>query len=253
VPRAWLKRLAAIACLLAVPPACAGAVAIVEGEGLVLRADGGFEPRHLPRQRFVPIEFHGFVSFAGRGGPPPTLTRAVIDFDRDGRLSVGGLPRCAPARVAGLSTADARRECRGALVGEGRIEARIALASGPVRVRSALSIFNGPREAGHPSAVLHARTEVPFTQTYAIPVPITRRGGEYRYRASLDVPSIAAGLGAITRIEVRIGRRYRAGGKQRSYVSARCSDSILRTHGFFAFADGNIVSGAVEKFCRQRR
>ena len=66
------------------------------------------------------------------------------------------------------------------------------------------------------------------------------------------MPPIAAGFGALTHIEVEIGRRYSAGGKRRSYVSASCSDSILRTRGRFTFADGMVVDGAVEKFCRAR-
>jgi hypothetical protein len=113
-----------------------------------------------------------------------------------------------------------------------------------------LTIFNGPPLDGGPTAVLHAQTTVPGTQTYAILVPIERRGGEYRYRATLDLPLIAAGLGSLTFVEVELGRRYRFQGKSRSYVSARCGDGILRTRGRFTFEDGTVIEGAVEKFCR---
>lgn len=227
--------------------------ALVEVEDLVLHADGGFQPRHLPRQRFAPIGFHGYVDLAAKdGGPPPALERAVVDFDRDGRLSVGGLPSCRPSRVEAASTADARRICRRAIVGRGRLEAHVALPSGPVEIASALTIFNGPRQDGRPTALIHARTAVPLTVTYAIVVPIRKRRGEFRYRAILDLPPIAGGLGTITRVEVRIGRRYRAHNTRRSYVSAHCSDGILRTHGRFEFEEGLIVDGSVEKFCRAR-
>ena len=47
------------------------------------------------------------------------------------------------------------------------------------------------------------------------------------------MPPIAGGLGALTHLSVKIGRRYNAGGKRRSYVAARCTDHILRTHGTF--------------------
>jgi hypothetical protein len=82
-------------------------------------------------------------------------------------------------------------------------------------------------------------------------VPIERRRGEYGYRATIDLPPLAAGLGSLTRIQVELGRRYRFGGKSRSYTSARCSDNILRTRGRFTFEDGTVIDGAVEKFCRQ--
>jgi hypothetical protein len=227
--------------------------ALVEVNDIILRADGGFQPQTLPRRGFAPIDFQGHVDIAAKdGGRPSPLKQALIDFDRDGRLSVGGLPTCAPESVIDASTAEARRTCRGAIVGTGRIEAMISLAEGPVPASSPLTLFNGPRLAGAPTVVLHARTTVPGTQTYAIVVPIERRRGGFRYRARIDVPPIALGRGAITHIDVDIGRRYRAGGRSRSYVSARCSDNILQTHGRFTFEDGTIIDGLVEKFCRSK-
>src|SRR5207253_4501371 len=135
----------------------------------------------------------------------------------------------------------------------GHIGALISLPEGDVKASSPLTVFNGPRTSGGlPTAVLHARTTVPGTQTYAIVVPIEQRRGEFRYRARIDVPPIAAGYGAITHLDVEIGRHYRVGGQQRSYASARCSDNILRTHGRFSFENGTVVDGLVEKYCRSK-
>lgn len=249
------KRHFALLVALCVAAVAAGSAsgALVEVDDVVLRADGGFQPQVLPRHRFAPIDFQGHVDISGRGGAgPPKLQQALIDFDRDGRLSVAGLPTCAPETIDEASTEEARRSCRGAIVGTGHVEALISLDSGPVRARSELTVFNGPRQEGLPTAVLHARTTVPGTQTYAIVVPIEQRRGGFRYRARIDVPPIAAGFGAITHLDVAIGRRYRAGGKARSYASARCSDHILQTHGRFTFDDGTIIDGLVEKYCRSK-
>jgi hypothetical protein len=161
-------------------------------------------------------------------------------------------PTRRPERIAEASPEEARRLCRGAIVGSGRIEALISLAARPVAANSPLTIFNGPRSGGDPTVVLHAQTTTPGTQTFAIVVPIERRRGQFRYRATLDLPPIAAGLGAITHVDVKIGRRFSAGGQRHSYVSARCSNGILQTHGRFTFADGTIIDGSVEKFCRAR-
>jgi hypothetical protein len=227
--------------------------ALVEVENIVLRADGGFQPRYLPRRQFAPIDFRGNVDISARsGGQPAALEQAVIDFDRDGRLSAGGLPTCSSEEVAGASSAQARAACPGAIVGSGRIQARVALPGGPITASSPLTIFNGPPEAGHPTVLLHAQITAPATQTFAIVVPIERRRGAFRYRVTLNLPVIAGGLGAITEIKVEVGRRFNAGGHRRSYVSAHCSDGVLSTHGRFTFADGTIVDGAVEKFCRAR-
>lgn len=250
-----LIKAAALCCALAALLAAhAGAYgAVVKVNSIVLRADGGFQPRSLPRHQFVPIDFQGYFDIAARGGGKPVaLEAAVIDFDHDGRLGAGGLPVCPPERVENAGPAEARQICAGAIVGEGRVEALIELPGGPVPAASALTIFNGPRQEGHPTAVLHARTTVPGTQTFSILVPIERRPGPFRYRATLSIPPIAGGLGAITRVEARVGRRFSVDGRRHSYVSARCSDGILRTHGHFSFAEGTIVDGSVEKPCSPR-
>jgi hypothetical protein len=231
----------------------AASAARVEVNGLVLHADGTFEPRQLPRHQFVPIEFQGYVDVAARGGgQPAALQQVVVDFDRDGRIGAVGLPVCPPEQIANASPAQARQICGGAIVGSGSIEALIALAGGAVPASSPLTIFNGPPEEGHPTVVVHAQTTVPATQTFAILVPVERRRGGFRYRATLNLPPIAAGLGAITHIEVKVGRRFSAGGRRRSYVSARCSDGILHTHGRFTFADGTVIDGSVERACTPR-
>jgi hypothetical protein len=251
VPRVALRAALAGLCALALailagPLGGAGAATVVYKD-LVLHASGGFQPQTLPRRSYAPIDFQGEVDLSSRsGGQPPALTQAVIEFDRDGRLDVGGLPTCAAERVAALGTAAARAACRGAIVGEGTVEAELAGA----RMAVPLTIFNGPAEAGHPTAVLHARFRAPLEQVFAIPVPIERIPGAFRYRVTLRLPPLAAGAASLTRIAVDIGRRFRAGGRPRSYVSARCSDHILRTRGRFTFAEGTVVYGSVERFCR---
>jgi hypothetical protein len=253
MPLPGLRRIGLLALVAVTVLAGTATGALVAVENIVLRADGGFQPQTLPKKRYAPIEFQGYIDLSAKGGGKPSpLRQALIDFDRDGRLSVAGLPTCAPEAVAAASTAEARRVCRGAIVGSGLVEAEVSLEQGDVVTSSELTIFNGPRLGGLPTAVLHARFTVPALETHAIVVPIERRRGGFRYRARLDLPPLAGGSGALTRIEVEIGRRYRAGGRDRSYVSARCSDNILHTHGRFSFEDGTVIDGSVEKFCRSK-
>jgi hypothetical protein len=73
--------------------------------------------------------------------------------------------------------------------------------------------------------------------------------GEFRYRATVEVPEIFNGTGLLTDIEAEIGRRYRFKGRERSYVSAQCSDGGLAVHGHLSFEGGNIIDGTIEKFC----
>jgi hypothetical protein len=255
MPRPRLSRAAllVVAALLLAAGSASGDGALVEVNDIVLRADGGFQPQTLPRHSYAPIDFDTHVDIrARRGGVPSPLEQALVEFDRDGRLSVAGLPSCAPESVAAANTDEARRICGGSMVGSGHIGAAVALPSGPVSTSAPLTIFNGPRLEGNPTVILHAQLAFPATQTYAIVVPIERIAGRFRYRARLDLPPLAGGLGSLTHIDVKIGRRYRAGGQSRSYVAARCSDNILATHGRFEFEDGTVISGQVEKYCRSR-
>jgi len=254
VPRYLLKRVKkhlAIGAVIASLLLAGGAgAAMVKVNGLVLRADGGFTPRVLPQRTFAPIDFEGWASVeALGGGAPPPLQQIVLYFDRDGRLQTSGLATCSPAQIETASPQQARRACAKAMVGTGLAEATIALEGASLRVKSPVTLFNGPRQQGKPTVIFHAQTTVPALQTFAIVIPLERRSG-YSYRATTEIPPIAGGRGSLTRVEVDVGKRYRFRGAERSYVSARCSDGVLETRGRFTFADGTVIDGAVEKPCR---
>lgn len=250
-----MKRLLAIAALTACATLAGAAhAARLQVEDLVLTADGAFTPRTLPRKSFAPIDFKGWADVKRLGGGvPDALRKVVLDFDRDGRLATRGLPTCDPALLEEATPEEARARCRSAIVGTGHVEALIASEGGAtIKAASLLTLFNGPPEGGHPTVILHARTTVPAVQNFAITIPITRRRGSFRYQATVEVPPIAAGRGALTHVDIAVGRRYRFAGKKRSYVSARCSDGILATEGRFTFASEVFVDGSVEKACTPR-
>lgn len=246
--------LAATAVVSGVVLAGASEAALVRVESVVVRTDGGFTPRTLPRRSYAPISFQGHADFESTAaGAPPALQSVLLDFDRDGRLTTAGLAICPPSRIEGTVPAAARRRCGAAIVGTGHVSAAVTLpGADPVGVRSPLTLFNGPRRGGNPTVLAHARTTYPSAETYVVTVPIERRRGAYSYRATFEVPQIAGGYGALTHADLKIGRRYRAGGVERSYVSARCSDNVFETHGRFSFADGTIIAGTIFKACHAR-
>jgi hypothetical protein len=251
-----LKRFLGIGVVVACVLLASGAnAALVKVGNLVLTADGGFTPRTLPRQTFAPINFNGYADLkAVDGSVPPALQQVVIDFDRDGKLSTGGLPICQPSQLAEATPAEARNRCPAAIVGTGHVRALITReADGPIEASSLITLFNGPRQDGNPTVILHARTTVPATQNFVLTIPIEKRGGLFRYRATVDVPPIAAGRGAIIHLDIKVGKRYRFRGAERSYTTARCGDGIFRTHGRFTFAEGTIIDGSVEKACTVRQ
>lgn len=247
-----MKRLLGIGAVIACVLFAGGAnAALVKVGNLVLTADGGFTPRTLPRQTFAPINFTGHADLrSADGSVPPPLQQVVLDFDRDGKLSTGGLPICQPSLLEEVTPAEARSRCPNAIVGTGHASALITREAGPpILASSPITLFNGPRQAGHPTVILHARTTVPATQSFVLTIPIEKRPGQYRYRATVDVPPIAAGRGSLVHLDVKVGKRYRYHGSERSYTSARCGDGIFRTRGRFTFTDGTIIEGSVEKPC----
>lgn len=250
-------RLLAVGLVLATAAGLAGGAAnaaYVRIGNLVLTADGGFQPQTLPRRKRVPIRFQGHAEIRTTDGSlPPALRHVKLEFDRDGKLNTAGLPRCRPGQLEAVTVAEARRRCAGAIVGKGQVAAVLSLFGARLKVRSPLTIFNGPKVNGNPSAVAHAQTAIPIFQAYVVVAPIERRKGTYGYRTSFDVPVIAGGAGVLTDVRARMGRRYKAGGSERSYVTARCSDGILQTQGYFSFDDGNVVYGSVFKGCNVRR
>ncbi|HEY6550445.1 MAG TPA: hypothetical protein VIY71_04515 [Solirubrobacterales bacterium] len=251
-----MKRLLGIGVVIACVLLAGGAnAALVKVGNLVLTADGGFTPRTLPRQEFAPIEFTGHADLKSvDGSVPPALQQVVLDFDRDGKLSTGGLPICRPSLLEEAAPAEARDRCPNAIVGTGHVSALITRENGPpILASSLITLFNGPRQEGHPTVIFHARTTVPAIQNFVLTIPIEKRGGLYRYRATVDVPPIAAGRGSLIHLDVKVGKHYRYRGSERSYTTARCGDGIFRTRGRFTFADGTIIEGSVEKACTVRR
>jgi hypothetical protein len=251
-----MKRLLTIVSLLAIALLVAAAQgAYVRVGNLILRVDGGFKPTSLPAKRHAPISIHARfdLSAVDRTIPPP-LESVIINFDKDGRLDTNGLPVCRPARIADASPSRARRACGAAQVGDGFAEGKILMGSEPPVVGSTvLTFFNGPRRNGSPTVLIHAQITVPETQTFAIVAPITKRRGAYRYRVSVDVPPIIDGRGSITHVTAEVSRRYRAGGKRRTYIAARCSKGFLGAFGRLTFGDleRTVIFGPVMKPCNQ--
>jgi hypothetical protein len=244
--------LAACGALLALTAGSSNAAEVRYGS-LVLRADGNFSPQELPRHRRAPIDIEGHASVRSSvGGPPPQLTQAVLEFDHDGGLSTRGLATCMPAKIEHAKVSAARRLCENAIVGTGEVGATVFVEGRWLRVLAPLTLFNGPASGGLATVVAHAQPVALPSEIYVVTIPIEKTRGEFGYRATIEVPEIFNGAGVLTDIEAKIGRHYRSGGEERSYLSARCSDGILRVHGIFTFADGVVIDGSVEKYCAAR-
>jgi len=235
-------------------------VTVASGEriqlgNIIVDVDGGFSPKTLPKHGFAPISLRATADVSTQDGRlPPPPGHIEIDWDRNGRLSTRGLPRCSAAKIENTTTPAAMKACRPALVGVGFASGQVAFPEqAPFPASSKVLVFNGTPRGGHPVALVHAYAYVPAPTTFVVPVDITRiHGGRYGFRTALDAPVIAGGYGVITHFEIKIHRIYTAKGRSQSYVAARCADGRLQARGSVNFTDGSSLTGSIFRTCRAR-
>jgi hypothetical protein len=235
--------------------AIASALELRAGDILV-NAESGFSPHSLPRTHNAPITVHGGGTISTISGAlPPVLKTIALEFDRHGAVQTTGLPICTVAKLKATTPLQARHICPNAIVGEGEGKAVIAFPeSRPFSVSTPITIFNGPRQHGAPTAIAHAYLSVPIPTTYIVPIVIERvHDGVYGYRVRVNLPSIAGGAGVPISGSVRVGRKWAFKGHRYSYLSARCETGRLQARGEFSFSDGNTLFGTFLRACKVRR
>lgn len=223
---------------------------------IVVQAEGGFAPKALPKHENAPITLHGGGRLSTVSGRlPPILRTITILFDRHGSVQTTGLQRCTKAKLAATTTAQARRNCPGAIVGEGAGTAVIKFPEQPLlHASSPITLFNGPPGPhGAPTVLAHAYLSIPAPTTFIVPIVIERiHQGVYGYRTKATIPPIAGGYGIPIEGHLKIGRKWTYRSRHYSYVNARCEDGRLQAHGEFGFADGTLLSGTFLRTCTVR-
>lgn len=237
----------------------AAASAETEQKGDVrVTVDGRFAPKKLPRNRLAGIsfEFTGTVSTTDGSHPPP-LKQLQVAINRHGQLSAVGLPICSAGALQSTSSEAALALCRRALVGRGSFEVDVPFAETTARGR--VLAFNSRRH-GRPTLLLHLFVTVPVRVTLIVPLAISHSAkGDFGTELSGNVPKLAGGLGAITHIDLTLGRSYRYRGQRRNYLSASCSAPAELTlaafplvKGTFTFSDGKRFRAKLTRFCHVR-
>jgi hypothetical protein len=223
---------------------------------LVLNADGGFSPTALPKYRDAPITLHGGGTLSTVSGEiPPIMETLTIEFDRHGSVQTTGLPVCKPGQLEQTTVATARRNCPGAIVGEGFGRAVVKFPEQPpIPISSPITIFNGPKKGRNDTVLAHAYTTVPVPTTFVIPIVIEKiHKGVYGYRTKARIPRIAGGAGHPISGSLKIGRKWTYKGVHHSYVNARCETGHLQARAEVTFDDGTFLSGTFLKPCKVRK
>jgi hypothetical protein len=223
---------------------------------LILNADGGFSPTALPKHRDAPITLHGGGKLSTVSGEiPPIMETLTIEFDRHGSVQTTGLPVCKPGRLEQTTVAAARRNCPGAIVGEGFGRAVVEFPEQPpIPISSPITIFNGPKKGGDDTVLAHFYTTVPVPTTFVIPIVIEKiHKGVYGYRTKARIPRIAGGAGHPISGSLKIGRKWTYKGVRHSYVNARCETGHLQARAEVSFDDGTFLAGTFLKPCKVRK
>ena len=256
------RRLALAVAVLAALTSTGLARAELSQEGnLRISFSGGFTPRSLPRERPAPVsvDIRGAIGTTD-GSHPPALRRIEVALNRNGRLSTRGLPPCSAPQLQSTSTETALERCGPALVGRGHFGADVEFPSlSPIPAAGRMLAFYG-RQDGRPALLLHLYGTTPVRATFVLPLTISHRAkGRFGTVLSASIPTLAAGTGSVTEIDLRIGRSYSFHGQRRSFISASCAApagfpgavfSLARSN--FYFADGRQLTTTLTRDCRVR-
>ncbi len=199
----------------------------------------GLKPSQLPKTKYQAASLNVVVA-SSTDTPdefPTAVTNTVLDFDDDGKITTTGLKTCR-ANLANTTTQQARSMCAPSLVGTGTAQALIPAEPDPVTTNAVVTAFNGPKQGGNATIILHARTDVGITQVLT---GVLRKisAGDYGTRLSVPVPPLPAGA-VLTRFETTVKKKWRFRGKTYNYITARCHDGnkTLNIKGNIALAAG---------------
>lgn len=255
-------RLATLALLLfSIGVLAAGAHAdVVQSGDVRVNFHADFSPIALPRDRTAPItvEVGGKVSTTD-GSHPPALRQMRIELNRAGKIESEGLPACTAALLQSTNIVGAQARCGMAEVGTGTFQAQIQFSGKPIVVNGRALVFNGA--AGRrPEMLIHIYIASPVRVTLVIPIKISHQEGQFGTVLTTNVPSLVAGFGSITELELKIGREYRYRGVRRSYLNAACAAPpgfpgapFSFARGTFTFSAGHTLHTTLTRNCKVRK
>jgi hypothetical protein len=178
-PRLWLLLLVVAGGVLAPVAGPAGAERAQSGN-IIVSLDGGIAPRKLPRDHSVPVavQLRGGISTADQS-PLPRVNQIKLALAYRGKLDTKGLAVCPRARLRSGDNVHAMEACGNALVGRGKLYARVFLPDqAPFGMHAGLLAFNGRTKGGATAIWVHAFTPDPPT-SFILPFRVRRQPGPF--------------------------------------------------------------------------
>jgi len=245
---------AALAVAIAATAASAGPT--VSGpNGNTQSIDSQIRPKKLSKTKFTPGSLKVTTlttSTTDPNGFPVPASHATIDFDRNARIYTKGLPTCEPGKLQNQSTENAERICGRAKIGSGTAVAYLRPGKF-YEVPQTVTAFNGVPKGGKPMVILHTYGTTPLQVSLVLEGTVSNYGREgYGPRLDLNIPKIAGGTGALKEFQVTIDKKWRFKGVKRSFVAAKCPNSMsLKARGVFTYFDGESLTALSKQSCTQ--
>lgn len=232
----------------------------VQSGSIRVGVSGGITPSSLPRRGTAPIKVSvGTKIFPTKKNHAPQLRRLEIAINKNGVIDSKGLPVCPLDVLQPSTTADALRNCRGSLVGEGLFEAKVLLkgqASFPSTGK--LYAFNS-RIHGRPAILAHVYGTQPAPASFTLVFEIRKAKGTYGAVLVSSLPEVTADSGYVTGLSMTLGKQFSSHGRRRSYISAGCPAPSGSSGAVFpfaraslTFAGGKKLSQVMIRSCRAR-
>jgi hypothetical protein len=205
-----------------------------------------------------------------------TAETTYVDFDKDFKISPGKLGRCTQAQLNGTTTAQAKANCRNAVVGTGSARSCSAFGGcGALAFDLEVTAFNGAPEGGNPVIYLHAKG---IGAIAALP-PLILKGvyvnsplAGFGRRLVVDVPDTSSTGTHLTQFITHVGvlkngvkkkvkgKKNKKTGKRKVkkvpqyYAMARCSDRTWTVRSETSFrAGGGTLSDTYSSACKQKK
>jgi hypothetical protein len=249
-----IAAIAVLAAVVAATAAWAGPT-VTAPDGNTQSIDVQVRPKKLSKKTLTPATLEVTTlttSSTNPSGVPSPAVHAVIDFDKNLRLYTKGLPTCDSGKLQNQSTEVAERVCRSAKIGSGHATAYL-VAGKVYEVPQTVTAFNGVPKGGKPTIILHTYGTTPLQVSLVLEGTVSNYNKEgYGPRLDLDIPLIAGGTGALKEFNVKIDKKWRYKGVQRSFISAKCPNSKkLKARGTFTYRDGESLTALSKQSCKQ--
>lgn len=250
---------AAMAESASIPPICLLKGPVLAGKceesRPLFELNAGFAPRALPLKDAAPIAVYlDYTSHYSDGRVGLPLQELIFELDRDMTLDAEEIAVCGRLKILGNGFADARRVCRGAIVGAGTVEVASMESTGTTSARNLpMTIYNAGSRAGVSRLLLNMRPISSVGGSLLVTAEVKPiSNGVFGTEAAVKIPRIMGGSKVVVGLRLRIGRRTHAHGID-SMASARCPNKRLVLRVSPRLTDGTWIRGSTVRACTVRR